>query len=407
VAIIILNRRRIVSRLPDWFRDTEAPLVLVTARDAAGPEELASVRSQFDAIVAVDDYDSQALEEAVLTIARQRPVTRIASAAEVDVLRAARLREQLGLVGQGLSSALAYRDKLRMKALLAERGVTVARMRALDRAQDLRDFADAVGFPLVLKPRLGGGSVGVRIVHGVLELDQALTELERCGLAAAALMAEAWVEGEFFTVDGLMARGETLQVWPSATTANFEAVSGRSSLSSHMLRPADPLTDRVRDFVRRVVAALPPVEEVSAFHAEVFVRPDGSLCLCEIACRPGGCGHVPVYEMAFGINLYAASLRGQAGLDTAADFPDAPPVCCGGFVWFPPRAGRLVRLPRDCPVDRVVRYEPVAQVGRDHQAPKSVADHVAEAFLQAPPDVDLSPALAAVNAWWHEAVRWD
>lgn len=407
MTVVILNRRRIVSHLPDWFGDTPVPLALVTARNAASPEELASVRARFDEIVAVDDYESQALEEAVLAIARRLAVTRIASSAEADVIRAARLRDNLELPGQSLSSALAYRDKLRMKSLAAERGLTVAPMRGLDSADDLRDFADAVGFPLVLKPRLGGGSVGVRIVHDAAALAQALLELERTDLAAATLMAEAWVEGGFLTIDGLMAGGEALQVWPSWTTANFEAVSGRNLLNSHMLRPADPLTDRVRDFVRRVIAALPPVDEVSAFHCEVFVRPDGSLCLCEIACRPGGCGHVPVYEMAFGVNLYAASLRGQAGLDTAADHPEAPPVCCAGYVWFPPRAGRLAKLPRDCPIDRVVRYETVAEAGRDYQAPKSVSDHVAGAFLQAPIHVDLAPALAVVNAWWHEEVRWE
>lgn len=407
MAIVILNRRRIVSRLPDWFGDTDVPLILVTARGAASAEELESARARFDAVVAVDDYESQAVEDAVLALARRMPVTRIVSATEVDVLRAARLRAELGLAGQGLSSALAYRDKLRMKTLLAERGLTVAPMRGLDTASDLSDFADAVGFPLVLKPRFGGGSVGVRILHDAAELEQALADLRQTDLAAAALMAEAWVEGRFFTIDGLMAGGEVLQVWPSMTTANLDAVSGGSLLGSHMLRPSDPLTGRIRDFVRRVVAALPPVDQVSAFHAEVFVRPDGSLCLCEIACRPGGCGHVPVYEMAFGVNLYAASLRGQAGLDTAADYPDAPPACCGGFVWFPPRSGRLARLPGDCPVDRVVRYEPVAEAGRDYQAPASVADHVARAFLQASADVDLAPALAAVQAWWHQAVRWE
>lgn len=49
----------------------------------------------------------------------------VVARSEADVLRAARLREVLGVPGQDFASALAFRDKVLMKSLLRERGVSV------------------------------------------------------------------------------------------------------------------------------------------------------------------------------------------------------------------------------------------------------------------------------------------
>lgn len=407
MAIVVLNRRRIVSSLPLWLREADQALLLVTSRDVVEPGELVAVADQFEAIAIVDDYDGSGVDDVVEGWVGRHAISRIVSASEVDVIRAARLRRKLGLPGQDMASALAYRDKMLMKSILADRGVAVPAMARLDGPEALVRFARRVGFPVVVKPRLGGGSVGVRKLSG----DQDLADMARALPAAIAergpMMAEQWVDGRFLTVDGLMANGRVLQIWPSFTTANLEAVSSRSLLYSHMLTRGDPTRRRVADFVASAIAELPPIEEVTAFHAEVFLRPDGSFRLCEIACRPGGCGHVPVYELAFGINLYAETLRGQAGLPRLLPSLEDIHSSNAGFVWFPPRAGRLAWLPESCPVPEVMRFRPTGVVGATYSVPKSISDHIAQAFVMTDVDGDLGPALAAVGEWWSETVRWN
>ena len=399
MSVIVLNRRQIVRDIPCWLADMDMPLILVTARSALPADQEAI--AGYDDVVVLDRYDGPETEAQIEAVARAHAARRIVSSAEVDVLRAARLREALGLDGQSTTSATAYRDKFVMKSLIGGAGVSVAPMDAPEDAAALARFANTVGFPLVLKPRFGGGSVGVRILRDRTTLDAVPPESW-----AEPLLAEAFMSGRFFTIDGLMAGGTVQQIWPSFTTANFEVVGGGALLASRMLTRSDPLRARVDAFVAKAVAALPASRETTAFHAEVFLRPNGTLCLCEIACRPGGCGHVPVYERAFGINLYAETLRGQAGLTSDLRPANEIQRCAAGFIWFPPRNGRLAVLPEFCPVPQVTEFRPVVPEGSLCAYPGSVADHVAQAFLEAPPDTDLDPALAAVETWWRDAAVW-
>lgn len=220
-------------------------------------------------------------------------------------------------------------------------------------------------------------------------------------------MVEKWVGGDFFTIDGLMAGGRVLQLWPSRTTANLLAVKGPSPLLSAMLPPRDSLVPRIRSFVADVVASLPSMEEITALHAEVFHTPDDRLVLCEIACRPGGCGHVPVYEHALGVNLYAASLRGQAGCaDPPPDLTMAP-RCMAGFAWFPPREGALKQMPAHCSLPGAFRYQTKAAIGDTFTGARSVADYVACLFVEGSAEEDLRPKLDAVDAWWREQCEWE
>ena len=67
------------------------------------------------------------------------------------------------------------------------------------------------------------------------------------------------------------------------------------SLSSYSLHSSNPLTDRLIQFVKNVIEALPS-PDTFPFHAEVWVSPsdqpekqnESKLVLCEIASRTGG-----------------------------------------------------------------------------------------------------------------------
>ncbi len=77
-----------------------------------------------------------------------------------------------------------------------------------------------------------------------------------------------------------------------------------------------------------------------------------------------------------------------------------------GFVWFPPRAGVLERMPERCPLDRVCCYETKAEIGASYTGARSVADHIARAFVSGSADEDLEPKLDALDAWWNEQCVW-
>jgi biotin carboxylase len=404
MTLLVLNRRPIVEQIPGWLADLDPDVVLITARSVVPDQTLAAAGRRYREVVVVDDYDQPDVERLALELAQRHRVRRVLGTAEVDVLRAARVREQLGIPGQGVESATAYRDKFRMKTITARAGLPVTRMRLIRSAADLRAVAEAGGFPIVVKPVAGGGSVGVRVVPDAKTLDRLGAEL--AGVAPGRLMAETWVSGEVLVLDGLMAGGKLMQCWPVRLRyPNLTSVVDWKPSIGWMLPRGDELGERLLAFVADVVAALPAPQEVTAVHAEVFHTGDDRLLLGEIACRPGGSGHAPAFELAFGVNLFAASLRGQAGWYDPVALAK-PPGVLAGFSWFTPRRGRLLEAPARCPLPRVADFTSFARIGAEYAGASSIADHIARALVAGPPGTDLGEPLAELESWWDTACRW-
>ena len=404
MTLLVLNRRRFVEQIPAWLEDIDRDLILITARSVISDEVLERCRDAYRDILIVDDYDHPVVDEIIVTAARRHAVDRILSCTEIDVLRTARAREMLSLPGQHIASAVAYRDKFEMKSLVAAAGLAVAPMCRLHTASDLDDFVRAHGLPVVVKPVDGGGSVGVEVLSNRRSIERRIADLPE--KFHEPHIVEAYVEGEFYAVNGLMAAGEVLQMWSFWSTPNLSTVSEGRALIQWMLLPDDDLNRRLQEYARAVIRALPAPPDVTAFHAEVFHTPEDEIVLCEIACRPGGNGTVPAYEHELGVNLYAATLRGQASGRRPADLWTCP-TGLGGWATFPPRAARLVHLPDRCPIDGVYSYTTTGRIGVMHTSAHASADHIAQVLVSGPMGQSLAPTMQRISKWWNEACVWE
>ncbi|MEO5617988.1 MAG: hypothetical protein ABIS67_09465, partial [Candidatus Eisenbacteria bacterium] len=67
-------------------------------------------------------------------------------------------RATLGIPGMSVEAAHNFRDKSRMKTALAAAGLPCARHRLAESREDVWAFADAIGYPLVVKPPAGAGA---------------------------------------------------------------------------------------------------------------------------------------------------------------------------------------------------------------------------------------------------------
>ncbi len=89
-------------------------------------------------------------------------------------------------------------DKLRARALMAEHGFPVLPgSDALDDLAAARAAAHRLGYPLMLKPRGGGGGIGMRLVGNEEELTQAFDQSRRLAAAAfgdGGMFLETWLE---------------------------------------------------------------------------------------------------------------------------------------------------------------------------------------------------------------------
>ncbi|MGW4211356.1 ATP-grasp domain-containing protein [Lentzea sp. NPDC004789] len=402
MTYLLLNRRRILTDMPTWFPDSADELVVFTARGAARPGEVEALRPRVRHLEVVDDYEGVAADERIRELAKEFGVEAVLLTAEIDVLRAARLREELDLPGQRTASATAYRDKHVMKSHAAAAGLTVAAMRPIGHTGDLVAFAAEHGFPVVVKRTAGAASLGMRVV----EDQAALTELIstwRDG-PPEPMLAERWIEGDLFHVDGVMRAGEVLLSWPSRYLHTQWASASRSANElGGMLARSDPLFERLRHHTAQVIAALPPAPEELPFHAEFFHTPDDEIVLCEIACRPGGGEIVAMFEHAFGFNLYEAALKGQAGRYAEIGVRAEPRR--HGWGWLPRRRGTLEEIPASAPFPSVCWYTATGEVGAWYEAPRSMADIIARMVFTVD-GADVVPELELLDEWWKSAVRW-
>lgn len=107
----------------------------------------------------------------------------------------------LRYTGSGSAASALALDKPRCQAVLAARGLPVPPFRTLDARSiadpvAMMDVMDSIGFPCVVKPALGGSSVGVSIVSDGNRLGEALRKALEFG---SVVHVEKFLNGQEFT----------------------------------------------------------------------------------------------------------------------------------------------------------------------------------------------------------------
>ena len=249
----------------------------------------AGLREQLAGHWRVDDaLDARQIAEATVGLGRQLGrVERVIGALEQLQVPLAHVREQLGIAGMDVPTALNVRDKARMKTVLRNAGVPCARHQLVRHSSEAEAFADAVGFPLVAKPPAGAGAQATYRLDDATALQAWLHALPP-GPEDPALLEEFLV-GEEHTYDSVTVGGETvwasvadyrpppLEVlrnpWMQWTVLLPRVIDGPEYAGIHQLGPK----------------ALRALGVTDAFtHMEWFRRPDGSVAVSEVAARPPG-----------------------------------------------------------------------------------------------------------------------
>ena len=402
--VVLLSRQSLAQRpLQEWLDDTAHTIVLITSRSAVmGSEDV--LAKHFPDHRLVDDYSSWSTDRVAEDAARSYGAGLVASTSEPDVLRAARLRVRLGLTGQRSDSATAYRNKVTMKRLARRAGVPVPEFAAIDDAMDLLDFIDAQGFPVVVKPRLGVGASGVSMLYGPRNVDDFLDRQRTADppYLPGQWMAEAFVHGDFFHVDGIMRDGEVVHCWPSQYSGGLaEYLRGGAFLSSVLLAPDDERTAVLMGLAKDVIAALPSAPLPLAFHCEAWITADGRPVFCEIASRAGGPPIPGTYERAFGVHLSKEGLRAQCGSSLTVSHQPRAPAPQSGWIQFSPQRGRFTPPALPCPipgVDLTIMMAP----GAESSGLSHLDDMAACAIVSGETAVQVRQRIDLAARWWSE-----
>jgi hypothetical protein len=256
--------------------------------------------------------DEDAVVEAVRHWASPMRVDKVECLWEPGMLLAARIREALGVRGMTVAETLPFRDKDRMKQVLAAAGVRTPRHERATSAEECRDAASRIGFPLILKPIAGAGSADTYRVDDGAQLEGTLPRLAHL----TEVNVEEFIEGEEFTFDTVCVGGEI--AYYSITSYRPHPLIARTvewvSPQIVMLRDVDAGEYAGgREMGKQVLRALN--FQTGFTHMEWFRKPSGEVVFGEIACRPPGARSVDVMNYAGDTDLFAgwaeAVVRGQ------------------------------------------------------------------------------------------------
>ncbi len=253
------------------------------------------------------------LLKAVQLIQGQVWVDRIEATIEAHIMPVATVREATGIPGTSTRTAFLCRDKPAMKEVLREAGISCAQSTRAETPQDARDFAAAVGFPLIIKPPAGAGASGTYKARDTKNLESVINE---SGLADGnAVAIEEFIEGhegyiDTLTIDGSVAHEFITHYYPNVLEAMRERWISPQMVTTNRIDA--PGYAEVRQMTRDVIRILDI--GTSATHMEWFFGPKG-LKFSEIGCRPPGVGQWDVYNAANEFDIYfewaCAIVRGE------------------------------------------------------------------------------------------------
>ncbi|SEN07430.1 ATP-grasp domain-containing protein [Lihuaxuella thermophila] len=382
-----------------WLEDLNEELLLLTAR------KWAKDFNGYAQIMSFDDYDTNnAIEWIALEWYKQYPYHTVIATAERDILRAARIRQLLGIDGQSWESALSFRNKVKMKQILSEAKIEVPPFKLLETPVDLYEFIEENGYPVVVKPVDGMGSRNTTVLHDREETIRYLTE----GLTPN-LEVEKFIEGQMYHIDGLVLDGELIHIWPSKYINDCLAFHEGKCLGSHLLEPKNPLTPRLKAYVASLLNALPtPLH--TTFHAEVFHTPQDELIVCEVACRTGGSRIVEEFRQAFEIDLTKLSVQAQCGLKV--EIPErvmngADPKSQFGFIGIPPKQGIFHSGPAwDHLPPWVTEYKLLAESGQYFTGAHTSVDYVVTLVVKGDSERQVYQRLLEMADFFEQTMVW-
>jgi len=240
--------------------------------------------------------------EAVRRVQAREWVDRLEATVEAHILPAAKVREACSIPGTTYRTAFLCRDKPAMKEALREAGVPCAQSAGVSSPEELRAFAKAVGYPIILKPRSAAGASGTSRVDDDGDLEAAIRAqgIDR----GADVAAEEFIEGHEAFYDTLAIDGEPVHEFISHYYPGVLEAMRTRWISPQIVttnRVDASAYEEVRRLGRKVIEVLGI--GTSATHMEWFFGPKG-LKFSEIGCRPPGVGVWDLYAAANDFDIY-------------------------------------------------------------------------------------------------------
>jgi biotin carboxylase len=221
---------------------------------------------------------------------------------EPTVVLAARLREAIGTPGMRVAEALPFRDKGLMKDALVAAGIRTPYAFRASTVAEVRAAAERIGFPVIIKPISGAGSLDTYRVESDDELAAALPRL----LHIAEVSVEEFVDGEELTYDTVCANGEILYFNVSEYRPRPLVGKQVEWISQQVITHRDVDTPALAGGREMGAAVIRAMGFTSGFtHMEWYRTWDGEVVFGEIGARAPGARITDLMNFSCDIDMFA------------------------------------------------------------------------------------------------------
>ncbi|MCI0348628.1 MAG: ATP-grasp domain-containing protein [Acidobacteriales bacterium] len=279
------------------------PIVLTAQQDdRILPEALLALAA---AVIVADTTRDDEVIEAVLQFDRQTPLSAVVPGFEYFVPLAARIAARLGLKGLDPTKVDNVRLKNRMRNTVCDSGLRSPSFAEVETVAAGIEAAAYVTFPMVVKPIGWSGSLFVRKVDNLEELDDSLRAIFSASFSEYGIsppkvaILEEYLSGKEYSIEGYVFE-ERIQV--VSVTQTFLGCEPHFIEVGH-ITPA-PVTVAEREKIASYVAAVVKALDISVgpFHCEIRNDAAGPV-LIEIGARLAGDNICELIAHATGIDL--------------------------------------------------------------------------------------------------------
>lgn len=252
-------------------------------------------------------------------------VDKIIALSEFDLEQAASLRTLLSVPGMNQDQVKIFRNKIEMKKRM--RGANLKTPDFVDciDKQNTINFANQIGYPVILKPKEGAASRGVYLVKEVNQLEKILDSVN-----LLEYECEEYIQGPIFHIDGLVKDNEIVFVKVSKYINTCLEFNKGKPLGSVIIDNTS-LNNKLVTFTNETLKALEL--DNSAFHLEIILKEGVEPIFLEIGARVGG-GEIPfLIRDIFGIDLVEEWVKIQLG--TFSGLQPQKDGSYGGFLMIP------------------------------------------------------------------------
>lgn len=246
-------------------------------------------------------WDEESVIKEVLTLARERRIDRIECLWEPGMILAARLREKLGLPGMTVAETVPFRDKEKMKQVLDEAHIRTPRHASSKTTSGVMTAAEAIGFPIIVKPIAGAGAKDTYRANDLAELERTLPLMGHVD----EVSIEEFIDGDDLTFDTVCIDGEIVFANVFFYRPRALQIQTTEWISPQTFALRNLEDERLSSGVQMGKDVLRALGFKTGFtHMEWYRKFDGEAVFGEIAARPPGGRTVDLMNYTCDIDLF-------------------------------------------------------------------------------------------------------